>query len=54
LSEASTPSVGISTKAERHSLPPEDGVADAGGSKAMKARALTVEDDAIPVFPDTR
>jgi hypothetical protein len=36
----------------RHSLTPEDGIADAGGSKAMKARALVVEDDTIPVLPN--
>jgi hypothetical protein len=52
LSEASAPSVGIRTKAVRHSLTPEDGIADAGGSKAMKARALAVEDDAILVLPN--
>jgi hypothetical protein len=52
LSKTNTPGVGISTEAVRHTLTPEDNIADAGSREAAKARALVVKYDAILVFPN--
>jgi hypothetical protein len=52
LPKRSTPSVSISMEAVRHMFSPKSSIANTSSLKAVKARALVVEDNAVMVLPE--